>query len=100
MNSWGVELASNSAPGAQRVMDWNGGRGLFAASATFGGGNVALEFLGPDGVTWLPAPKANDFAAVSLTTAGGILFELPPGKIRANITTATAVYARADRIPY
>lgn len=91
MNTAGVELLSNgSATGA--AVQWPGGRGLFVVEATFGGGSVALEYRGPAG-GWLATP------AVSLTAAGGVLFELPPGEVRAAVVTATGVYARADRIP-
>jgi hypothetical protein len=91
MNSYGVALLTNaSATGAAAA--WAGGRGLFAAEATFGGGSVGREYLGPNG-TWLATP------AVSLTANGGVIFELPPCQIRAAVVTATAVYARADRIP-
>lgn len=91
MQSAGVELLSNaSATGA--AAQWPGGRGLFSAEATFGGGSVGLEYRGPAG-GWLATP------AVSVTAAGGVLFELPPCEIRAVVVTATGVYARADRIP-
>lgn len=91
MNSAGVQLLTNaSATGAG--VQWPGGRGLFTAEATFGGGSVALEYRGPNG-SWLNTP------VVSLTAAGGVLFELPPCEVRAAVVTATNVYARADRIP-
>lgn len=91
MNSAGVALLTNESATGQPVV-WPGGRGLFVAEATFGGGSVALEYRGPAG-GWLAVP------AVSLSAAGGVLFELPPGEIRAAVVTATGVYARADRIP-
>lgn len=92
-----VLLLSNAAA-TSAGMYWPGGRGMFSAVATFGGGSVTLNYLGPDGTTWLVAqqPDATDAA---LTAAGGVLFELPPGQIRAAVVTATDVYARADRIP-
>lgn len=68
---------------------WNGGRGVFSAVGTFGGGSVTLQYLGPDGATWITA-------ATALTAAGLVAFELPPGQIRAAVVTATGVYARAD----
>lgn len=68
---------------------WNGGRGVFSAVATFGGGNVQLQYLGPNGSTWLNVGSA-------LTADGLAAFELPPGQIRAAVVTATGVYARAD----
>lgn len=98
MNSEGIELLRNAAATGAGVQ-WAGGRGLFVALATFGGGTVALEFLGPDGATWLPVQSVAG-VAVSLTAAGATLFEQPPGTLRATVATATAVYARADRIPY
>lgn len=39
-------------------VQWPGGRGLFAAAATFGGGSVSLEALAPDGATWYAVPNA------------------------------------------
>lgn len=97
MNTDGVELLNN-ANATGEGKQWNGGRGFFVAVATFGGGTVAAEFLGPDSTTWLPVPALAG-GPVSVTAAGGLLFELPPCTIRATVVTATAVYARADRIP-
>jgi hypothetical protein len=83
-----ASLLSNASATGSAVV-WGGGRGVFAVTATFGGGSVTLQYLGPDESTWLTA-------ATALTANGLIAFELPPGKIRAAVTTATAVYARAD----
>jgi hypothetical protein len=85
-----VVLASNaSATGAAAT--WPGGPGTFTAAATFSGGTVKLQYLGPDGSTWIDAGTDT-----TLTAAGGGIFELPPGQqIRCNIATATAVYASA-----
>lgn len=96
MQTASVLLLSNaSVTGA--AFQWPGGRGFFAAGGTFGGGNVALQFLAPDG-TWAGVPNLQG-TAVSLTAAGGQAFDLPPCLIRAAVTTATAVTARADRVP-
>lgn len=95
--TFGVTLLENaSATGSD--FWWAGGRGFFSAVATFGGGSVTLQYLGPDNTTWVAAqqPDATDAA---LTAAGGVLFDAPPGRIRAAVVTATAVYARADRVP-
>lgn len=90
----GVDLLSNaSATGPSGGVLWPGGKGYFAAKATWGGGNVALQFLGPDGATWIA------YTSGSLSADGGLIFELPPCRIRAAVTTATAVYAHAARIP-
>jgi hypothetical protein len=51
-----------------------GGYYMIAAVATFGGGNVELQCLAPDGSTWLSAPTA-----LKLSAAGMISGYLPPG---------------------
>lgn len=68
--------------------------GLFQLTvvATFGGGSVTLQMLGPDQVTWL-----NALTAVSAN--GGVQGYLPPGQYRVSIVTATAVYASVNRTP-
>lgn len=91
-NSYSVALIVNDV-GASRPAQWVGGRGMFTAVATWGGGSVALNYRGPDGVTWLDVPT------VSLNANGGTVFDLPPGEIRAVPNTATAVYATVARIP-
>jgi hypothetical protein len=72
---------------------WPGGRGEFRVEATFGGGTVKLECKGPNGT-------AQDVGTeTELTADGGGIFELGAGEIRANIDTATGVYAMALRVP-
>jgi len=73
-------------------MEWRGGIGLFSAEATWGGGTVKLQYKGPNGTA------IDAGVDTTLTANGGGLFELPPGNIRASITTATAVYASAAHI--
>lgn len=91
MNSASVVLLSNaSATGSAK--QWPGGRGWFAAKATWGGGSVALHFLLPDGTTFA-------LACTALSADGGIAFELPPCQIKGVVATATAVYATVARIP-
>ena len=72
----------------------NGGYYMVAAVATFGGGNVELQMLGPDQSTWLSAPTA-----LKLSAAGTIAGYLPPGQYRFTIATATAVYASVAGVP-
>ena len=68
---------------------WYGGRGtLIVESSAWGGGSVALQYLSPNG-TWIGV----DASLANFTANGMVDFELPPGKIRVLITTATAVYA-------
>jgi hypothetical protein len=71
-----------------------GGSYLIAAVATFGGGNVELQALGPDQSTWLSLPTA-----LKLSAAGTIAGNLPPGQYRFTITTATAVYCSVAGVP-
>ena len=61
--------------------------------ATWGGGSVTLQRLGPDGTSWLTA-------ATAATTNGssGALY-LPAGSYRFAIATATGVYINLIRVP-
>ena len=87
----GIVLASNaSATGAW--FPWPGGRGEFRVEGSFPG-TVKLECKGPNGT-------AQDVGTeTELTADGGGIFELGAGEIRANIDTATGVYAMALRVP-
>jgi hypothetical protein len=69
-----------------------GGTYGIAVTATFGGGNVQLQMLSIDGVTWFNV-------ATSITAAGLTIQQLPPGQFRVAITTATAVSIAIDTIP-
>jgi hypothetical protein len=87
-----ITLLSNaSATGAS--FNWKGGKGLFMAEATWGGGTVKLTFTSLHGTEIDVKNPAG--TAVSLTANGMVYFELPPGQITANVATATAVYAYA-----
>ena len=88
----GIVLASNASATGDWFM-WPGGRGEFRVEGTFGGGTVKLECKGPNGT-------AQDVGTeTELTADGGGIFELGAGEIRANIDTATGVYAMALRVP-
>jgi hypothetical protein len=71
-----------------------GGYFMIAVVATFGGGNVELQALGPDQSTWLSLPTA-----LKLSANGMIAGYLPPGQYRFTITTATGVYCSAAGVP-
>lgn len=71
-----------------------GGKYSVAAVATFGGGSVKLQRLGPDAATYQSVASASDFSA-----AGYTALDLPPGQYRFTIATATAVYAEVTAIP-
>jgi hypothetical protein len=63
-----------------------------SVEATFGGGNVQLQLLGPDGSTWLAVGRA-------ITSNGFSSQALPPGQYRIAITTATGVFAALTSVP-
>lgn len=91
MSSKGVvNLAVNSAAGTTPWFYWRGGKGLLMATAAWAAGNAQLQIKGPSGVALnVGAP---------ITADGIVAFELPPGEIRAVITTAGAVYLSAQYI--
>lgn len=75
-----VDLITNGTATGNSVI-WPGGRGLFTVAGTFSGATVKLQFLGPDNSTWLDAGTNT-----TLTAAGGGIFDLPQGQIRANVS--------------
>jgi hypothetical protein len=103
MNTAGVSILSN-ASATSTAKKWAGGRGVMTVAGTFGGATVTMQFLGPDGTTYLDvkalAPDGTQ-TTVSLTAAGAIGFVLPPTLIKVVVTggTPSALYARADRVP-
>lgn len=91
MRSSRIDLLSNASATGSAII-WPGGRGMFTAAGTFGGTTVKLQFLGPDGSTWIDAGTYT-----TLTASGGGIFDLPQGQVRANITggTPSGIYAIA-----
>lgn len=71
-----------------------GGNYMVAAVATWSGGNVELQALGPDEATWLSLPTA-----LKLSANGMISGYLPPGQYRFTVATATAIYCSVAGIP-
>ena len=71
---------------------WPGGRGVLKAHATWGGGNIQLQQLSPDGSTFVPITGA------TLTADGTVAFDAGPGLMQLQIVTATGVYAGIDRV--
>lgn len=84
-----VLLSNASATGNPTT--WCGGRGVFSLAGTVGGATITLQYLGPDGSTYLTG-------ATALTAVGLVAFELPPGKIRALVAggAPSGLYANAD----
>jgi hypothetical protein len=78
-------LNAVSATGAGAWKPWHGGKGTFLVDIGSGGtfAPTQLEYMSPTG---------NGIAAGSDTTlsaVGGGNFELPPGQVRANITSGS-----------
>jgi hypothetical protein len=94
MISSSVDLLVNASATGATVL-WPGGRGAFTAAGTFGGATVSLDFLGPDGATWIAMGPET-----TLTAAGGALFDFPQSPIRASVTggTPSGLYAHAARV--
>lgn len=91
-NGLSVVLLENAGTGngADKVVN-AGGKFAFMAEATFGGGTVKLQVK-------LPQDTYADVTSASLTAAGMVNVDLPPGTYRAVATTATANYARLVKI--
>jgi len=85
-----VLLSNASATGT--AVAWPGGKGTVSVSGTFGGATLTLQYLGPDGVTWLTAGTLTTF-----TAAGAANFEAAPGSIRMAVSggSPSALYATA-----
>ena len=94
-----LDLLVNGATGASAAQDWPGGDGVFfVESATFGGGNVQLQFQGPAG-GWVPVINYATVTPISITAVNMANFRAPAGPIRAFVTTATAVFASVVGVP-
>ena len=86
-------VLAQAAAGASPVFPLSGGRYQFAVpTATFGGGNIAVQMLACDGVTWLPV-------TVALSAVGMNVFETAAGSFRFFSVTATVFTASVARIP-
>ena len=84
----------------------NGGRYAVGVIATFGGGSVKFQQVGPDGSTMidLEAPFNNagteaDLVISTFLANGMKVFDVPPGQYKIVITTASAVYVNIVRVP-
>lgn len=96
MNQYPVTVTLLSNAGATgAAVNWPGGKGFFSVVGTFGGATVSLQFLGPDGATWVTPTDG------SVTAAGGFVFELPQCNVRALVSggSPSALYAKAQWIP-
>ncbi len=86
-NAQRVTVASNSGAGnGTAVILDSGGKWLFMAEATWGGGNIKLQTQSANS-TWV------DIASSTLSANGALAIDLPAGSVRGVITTSSAVYA-------
>jgi hypothetical protein len=86
-------LTNATSTGA--AVQWDGGIGAFSAAGTFSGATVTLQWLGPDGATYLDVGSDT-----TLTAAGAGAFVLPPCRIRAAVSGGppSGMYAAADKV--
>jgi hypothetical protein len=83
----------NIGTGATAPFTLDGGQFTGIATATWGGGNVALQILAADGVTYVTVAAFTSAVTVRLTLL------LPAGQYRFLVTTATAVYISLTNRP-
>lgn len=86
-------LSNASATGA--AVQWGGGMGVFTASGTWAGATVTLQYLSPNGSTYVAMGTDT-----TLSADGGGVFFYPPGLIRAAVSGGppSAMYAQAEQI--
>lgn len=73
----GTLLLLNNASATGDPIAWPGGQGTVSISGTFGGATATLQYLAPDGSTWVDAGPDAVF-----TAAGAVNFEAAAGSIR------------------
>lgn len=78
-----------TADGQSGAINWPGGRGVFAAFGTFGGGTIKLQVSYDDGATWIDADRSGD-TFVTFTANGSGGFELPRCQIRTSLSGSTS----------
>lgn len=82
-------LAAVAADTTGAAVSWLGGRGVFSAAGTFGGGTCKLQWQPDGGTTWIDVDRSGDtFVTFTANGAGG--FELPACQIRAVLSGSTA----------
>ena len=95
---------ANVAAGTCGPIILEGGRYQLSAHATWGGGNLKLQQLLPDGSTYFslfgqPSTATPTTWVGTLTADGVLYFDLPPGTYQVVVTTATASYFNLTRVP-
>jgi hypothetical protein len=89
----GESVQFNNIAATTAAFNLKGGNYAAIASATFGGGNLQLQALALDGVTYVNVGS-------TITAAGLTAYaSLPPGSYKWAVTTASAIYISLTRIP-
>jgi hypothetical protein len=86
-----IQFANISA--TPPVFTLEGGTYVATAVATFGGGNLQLQTLANDGLTFVNV--GSQITANGVTTYSN----LPPGQYKLVVTTATAIFFSLSRVP-
>ena len=76
---------SFSADGASIEFNLFGGRYVLQVNGSFGGGNIGVSILLPDGVTFIRMGTQGG-VATDLTTSGSSVMYLGPGRARISLT--------------
>lgn len=87
-----ITLAENAAAGTGSSKSVPGGKFLFMAEATWGGGNAKLQVQTPNG-TWIDVPNS------TLSANNMVQLEIPRGQARVVFTTGSALYAYLVSLP-
>jgi hypothetical protein len=83
------QFAILTADGQSASIPWLGGRGVFTAWGTFGGGTIKLQQSPDDGTTWIDLDRSGDtFCTFTANGEGG--FELQPCLLRVSLSGSTA----------
>lgn len=85
-------LQNAAAADTAIVFTLNGGTYGMLASATWGGGSLDLQALGPDGSTYISV------LAATFTATGYKTFTIPGGQYKFVGVTSSAIYAVVCRI--
>lgn len=75
-----ILLDNASATGGQAI--WDGGDAVFALAGSLDGETATLQFLGPDGSTWIDVGTET-----TLTAAGAAVATIPSGPVRVTVST-------------
>lgn len=85
-------IAANAGAGNLSSVQFPGGKAMFIAEGTWGGGNIKLQVKAGNN-TWV------DISSSTLSANGTLNLDLPPCEIRGVVTTSTGVYADLITVP-